>query len=208
MEKYVRSKKASQMIGIHPRTLYQWEKKGKIKTIRTPGGHRLYDVHAFLNDLDKNKINNNVNDNINIINKIDKNNEKIKIGYVRVSSIGQKNDLERQKFQMQKLYPNHMIIEDIGSGMNMNRRGLRKIIKLAIGGKIDEVVIAYKDRLARFGYELIEDLIKEYSQGKIIIINRRHTPEPEEEIVQDVLQIMNIFVAKMNGMRKYKIKKI
>lgn len=202
MEKYVKGKQASQIIGIHQRTLYIWEKKGKIKTIRTPGGQRLYDVHTFLNDANKlNKL----TDDKKVIDDI---NGKMKIGYVRVSSLGQKNDLERQKFQMQKLYPNHTIIEDIGSGMNMNRRGLRKIIKLAIANKIDEVVIAYKDRLARFGYELIEDLIKEYSHGKIIIINRRRVPEPEEEIVQDVLQIMNIFVAKMNGMRKYKVKEI
>ncbi len=84
---------------------------------------------------------------------------------------------------------------------------LRKVIKLAIAGKINELVIAYKDRLTRFGYELIEDLIKEYSNGKIIIIKDKDDKEPEEELVQDVLQVMNIFVAKMNGMRKYKKKK-
>jgi putative resolvase len=67
-------------------------------------------------------------------------------------------------------------------------------------------VIAHKDRLVRFGYELIEDLIKEYSNGKIIIINKTtENKRPEEELAYDVLQIMNVFVAKMNGLRKYKI---
>ena len=100
---------------------------------------------------------------------------------------------------MVKRFPKHMVIEDIGSGINLN--GLRKIIKYAIEGKNK---VAYKDRLARFGFELIEDLIKVYSNGKIIIINKNKDLEPEQELIKDVLQIMNIFVAKMNGLRKYK----
>lgn len=123
-----------------------------------------------------------------------------------MSSLGQKNDLERQKRIVKKEYPNHIMIEDIGSGMNLNKRGIRKIIKLAIEGRINELVVAYKDRLTRIGFELIEDLIKEYSNGKIIIINKNDNLEPEEELAFDVLQIMNIFVAKMNGLRKYKNK--
>ena len=109
-----------------------------------------------------------------------------------------------KRFYMKKRYPNHDLIEDIGSGMNLNKRGIRKIIKLAIENKLDELVVAYKDRLTRFGFELIEDLIKEYSNGKIIILHKEENEEPEEELVKDVLQIMNIFVAKMNGLRKYK----
>ena len=131
-------------------------------------------------------------------------NKRYKIVYVRVSSQSQKDDLERQKIYMKKRYPNHDLIEDIGSGMNLNKRGIRKIIKLAIENKLDELVVAYKDRLTRFGFELIEDLIKEYSNGKIIILHKEENEEPEEELVKDVLQIMNIFVAKMNGLRKYK----
>ena len=96
------------------------------------------------------------------------------------------------------------MIGDIGSGINLNKKGIRKIIKLAIAGKINELVIAYKDRLTRFGYELIEDLIKEYSNGKIIIINQK---DDMESLVQDVLQIMKVFTEKMNGLRKYKKKK-
>ena len=104
---------------------------------------------------------------------------------------------------MKKKYPKHLLIEDIGSGINLNRRGLNKIIKLAIAGKVKELVVAYKDRLARFGYDLIENLIKEYSGGKIIILNQLKVKEPQEELVEDMLQIMNIYVAKMNGLRKY-----
>ena len=132
---------------------------------------------------------------------------RIKICYARVSSIGQKDDLTRQKEVLTEMYPTHKLIEDIGSGINLTKRGLLKIIELAINGKIEELVIVHKDRLARFGYELIEYLITKYSNGKIIIMNKQETMEPEEEMVKDVLQIMNVFVAKMNGRRKYNIKK-
>ena len=100
-----------------------------------------------------------------------------------------------------------MIIEDIGSGINFNRKGLRKIIKYAIEGKINKVVVAYKDRLTRFGFELIEGLIKEYSNGEIIIENDNEIKkEPKEELVEDVLQILNVYTAKLNGLRKYEKK--
>ncbi len=103
---------------------------------------------------------------------------------------------------MKNKYPTYKVIEDIGSGINFSRKGLRKIIKMAIEGKINKLVVAYKDRLTRFGYNLIEDLIKEYSDGKIIIddeTNKRNK-DPKEEIVEDVLQILNMYIAKINGL--------
>nr|AEX62973.1 hypothetical protein mv_L769 [Moumouvirus Monve] len=88
----------------------------------------------------------------------------------------------------------------------MERPGLKKLIKMAIDGELNEVVIAYKDRLARFGYELIEWIINTYSSGEIKIINKKEEETPEEEITKDILQIMNVYVAKINGRRKYKNK--
>ncbi len=104
---------------------------------------------------------------------------------------------------MIKKYPNNIIIEDIGSGLNLNKRGIKKIINLAIEGKINELIVAYRDRLTRFGYEMIEELIKKYSNGKITVLNEKDTLEPEEEIVKDIMSILNVYVAKMNGLRKY-----
>ena len=196
---YVGGKKASELLGVHQRTLMQWDKNGKIETIRTPGGKRMYNVKRYLKE-HKQFVES--DDNLELINKLE---GKLNISYARVSSLGQRDDLERQRKIIKLKYPDHIMIEDIGSGINFNKRGLRKIIKLAIEGKINELVIAYKDRLTRFGFELIEDLIKDYSNGKIIIINNVDDLEPEEELVYDVLQIMNVFVAKMNGLRKYKI---
>lgn len=203
-DKFVGGKRASEILGAHQRTLYQWEEKGLIDTIRTPGGKRMYNVDKYLKENGKIRADVKPKD----LEELDEGDEKLNISYVRVSSLGQKDDLERQKEMIQKQYPEHIMIEDIGSGVNLNKRGLRKIIKLAIAGRINELVVAYKDRLARIGYELIEDLIKEYSGGKIIVIDEKDEREPEEEIAHDVLQIMNVFVGKMNGLRKYKKKEI
>jgi predicted site-specific integrase-resolvase len=202
-DKYVPSRVATKQLGVHQRTLYQWEQKGWIETMRTPGNKRLYNVDKYLRENRNKEINEETNKNLE---KLGEKKERLKLSYVRVSSIGQKDDLERQKLMIRKKYPNHEMIEDIGSGINLNKRGIRKIIDLAIEGKIEELVVAHKDRLARFGYDLIEDLIEKYSKGKIVIAEKKEDMLPEEELAQDVLQIMNVYVAKMNGLRKYKKK--
>ena len=102
-------------------------------------------------------------------------------------------------------YPNYIIIKDIGSGLNYNRNGLLEIIDKAIKGEINELVIAHKDRLTRFGFELIENIIKKYSKGKIVIVNKQNNETPTEELTKDIISIMNIYVAKVNGLRKYKM---
>jgi predicted site-specific integrase-resolvase len=197
MEKYVGGKEASKILGVHQRTLYQWDKKGWIKTIRTPGNKRLYNVEKYIN-LKKCEIKE--CEDLEELNKIK---DKLNICYVRVSTHQQKDDMERQKEMLKKEFSDYIFITDIGSGINFNRKGLRKIIDLGISGKINKVVVAYKDRLTRFGYELIEDLIKKYSEGEIIVLNKKGEIEPEKELALDVLQIMNVFTAKMNGLRKY-----
>ena len=202
MEEYLSGSKASKILGVHQRTLHNWDEQKIIETIRTPGGKRLYNVKKYLANIEKNKPKEEVKKTeINIRENLY--NTKKKIIYARVSSVGQIDDLERQVKLLKDTYPNHELIKDIGSGLNMNRKGLRRIIDYAIIGEIEEIVVVYKDRLTRYGYELIEYLIKKYSNGKIIILNNKKK-EAKEELVEDVLQIMNIFVAKINGMRKYK----
>lgn len=196
MEKFVGGKKACEILGVSTQTLYNWDKSGKIETIRTAGGHRKYNVEKYLSGQGKKTKEEQL---IKITN-----NKKLNICYVRVSTVGQKDDLKRQKEYMIKKYPKYEIIEDIGSGINFNRRGLRRIIKLAISGHINKLVVAYKDRLTRFGFDLIEDLIKEYSDGVILVDNERKEKEPKEELVEDVLQILNVYTAKLNGLRKSK----
>ncbi|AGC01820.1 transposase [Acanthamoeba polyphaga moumouvirus] len=188
MTKYVRRKEVLDVLKVHYQTLYRMEEKGLIDVKRTNGGHRLYNLDKYLR--------------VNGLNK----KEKINVCYCRISSKKQSSDLDNQIYYMKKKYPNHLIIKDIGSGINMERPGLKKLIKMAIDGELNEVVIAYKDRLARFGYELIEWIINTYSSGEIKIINKKEEETPEEEITKDILQIMNVYVAKINGRRKYKNK--
>jgi predicted site-specific integrase-resolvase len=194
LSKYMKNKGACKALGVTYQTLHRWDALGKLKTIRTPGGVRLYDIEGYLKGYT-------TNNNINETNT----NDKKKICYCRVSTPGQKNDLERQINMMRNLYPNHEIIKDIGSGINFKRKGLLRIIDLAISNQIDEVVVAYKDRLCRIGFEIIEYLIEKYSNGKIKILNDTEG-NPQEEVVKDLLQILNVFSARVNGLRKYKNK--
>ena len=106
---------------------------------------------------------------------------------------------------MQNKYPSYEIISDIASGLNFNRSGLNKIIKYSLTGELNELVIAYKDRLARFGFDLIKNIIKESSNGNIIILNSSDD-SPQEELTKDLVSIINVFSAKLNGMRKYNTK--
>ena len=200
---YVSGKVATRILGVHVRTLYNWDASGKIDTIRLPGGKRMYDVKKYLAQFNHGDEELEPSDASAPPPDIPQ--TKLNIAYIRVSSNGQKNDLERQRAYMMSKYPEHQIIEDIGSGMNLNRRGLMRIIHYAIAGRINELVVAYRDRLARFGFELINNLITTYSHGKIIVIHSDKDQDPEIDLVRDTLQIMNIFVAKMNGLRRYKV---
>ena len=204
-EEYISGKEASKILGVHQRTLYQWEEKGQIQTIRTPGNKRLYNVKKFL---ELNKCKDKPIEECKDLDELDKKQERLNICYTRVSTINQKNDLDRKKDLLKAKYSNYIFIEDIGSGLNLNKRGLNKIIHLAIQGKVNELVVAYKDRLTRFGFELIEEIITKYSKGKITILNKRQDTNPEEELVKDVMAIMNVYVAKMNGLRRYTNKPI
>lgn len=200
MNNWVKIGEASKIIGVHPRTLYNWENKGLIQTKRTEGGMRLFNIEKYINEK---KCDNDI-ECIEKLNEINNSKNKLNILYARVSTPNQKDDLERQKNILKSKYPNYYLIQDIGSGMNLNKPGIKKIIHLAIEGRINKVIVAYKDRLARFGYELIEDLIKEYSNGEIIILNKEEDTNPEEEIMKDIMMVMNVYISKLNGLRKYK----
>lgn len=190
MEDYKTPKEASKILGVHWQTLRNWDANGTIETIRTPGGKRLYNVTKYLLENNKTEI---INTN------------RKKVCYCRVSTLGQKSDLVHQVDLMKKKYPTYEIIQDIASGLNFNRIGLNKIIQMALNKELEEVVIMYKDRLARFGFELIEMIIKESSNGKITIVNNTDD-SPEEELTKDLVSIINVFSAKLNGLRKYKKK--
>ena len=188
--KYVGRKKVLETLNIHYNTLYNITKRKEIEYI-TVGNKNYYNLTEYIV---RNKIENKRKIAV----------KKRKICYCRVSSNKQKEDLTRQVEYMKTKYPNHEIIKDIGSGLNYKRKGLLEIIESGIKGEIEEVVVAYKDRLTRFGYEMIEYVIEKFSNGKIKIENIEEEKTPQEEIVKDIMSIMNVYVAKINGLRKYK----
>jgi putative resolvase len=182
---YLPSRKASKHLGVHPNTLRHWADTNKIKFIRNPAGQRLYDVASLEPEPQSN----------------------LQYCYCRVSSYKQKDDLQRQISFLKEKYPNHTIVSDIGSGLNFKRKGLLSILEQASLGNIQEVVVAHRDRLARFGFDLIRWLL-EKNGGRILVLDNL-TLSPEKELVTDILSILTVFSCRIHGLRKYsdKIKK-
>jgi predicted site-specific integrase-resolvase len=185
-DKYYTPKETSEKLGVHFQTLRLWEKQGKIDCVRSPGGKRFYDLTGFLK-----KYNNNDNNNDNEI-KTEETNIRKKICYCRVSSNSQKIELGNQIKYMKKKYPDYELLYDIGSGINFNRTNFNKIIDYGINNQLESLAISYKDRLCRISYELIENILKKYSNCTIIIENEEEK-NPEEELIEDMLQIVTIF---------------
>ena len=126
--KYVSKREALKQLGISSMTLLKMAENNTIEYMKTDGGHRKYNINKYIKE---NKIKTEKEQLKEII-ESNNNTDKIDICYIRVSTLGQKDDLERQKLFMTNKYPNYELIEDIGSGINFNRKGLRKIINLAI----------------------------------------------------------------------------
>ena len=183
-------------IGKTIQTLRNWDKNNTFKPAYvTNAGTRYYSQEQLNNFLGlKGKI---------------KINKKI-VGYCRVSSNKQKDDLEKQienvrKYMIAKGYQ-FEIITDIGSGINYNKKGLNQLIDMITNSEIEKVVVLYKDRLIRFGYELIENLCEKYGTTIEIIDNTERTEE--QELVEDLIQIVTVFSCRLQGKRANKAKKM
>lgn len=176
---YVPSRIASKQLGVHPKTLRIWADSGRIPSIKDPSGQRRYDIDAFLRSTKSRR----------------------SICYCRVSSSKQKDDLERQIAFLKTRYPNHEIIHDIGSGINFKRKGLNALLESICSGDVEEVVVAHKDRLARFGFELIQWIATKHSTRLLVLDNT--SLSPEQELTQDLLSIVHIFSCRLHGLRSY-----
>ncbi len=185
---YLSPKKASKILGVHWMTLRNWSEKGKIETIRSAGGKRFYNVSKYLKEHSE---------------LPQEETKRRNICYCRVSSHGQKEDLENQINYMKGMYPEYEILSDIGSGINFKRANLKKIIGYGIKNELETLVVSYKDRLCRIAFELIEEILVEYSKTKIRIINSEEKSS-EEELVDDMLEIITVFSSRLYGMRSYK----
>ena len=194
MKKYYSIRKLSKTIDVSAQTLRNWEKSGKlIPEYKTASGYRYYSYDQVATLTGK------VTDK-----------SKITIGYCRVSSTKQKDDLKIQvenvkAYLLAKGEP-FEIIEDIGSGVNYNKKGLLSLIQKIIDGKVNKVVVLYKDRLLRFGYELLENIANMYGVSIEIIDNSKKTEQGE--LVEDLVQIITVFSCKLQGKRAEKTKEI
>jgi len=184
--------KFAKSLGVSIQTLRNWDKEGKLKpTYVTENGYRYYSKDLL------NKFR-----NIKNVNKIKKKN----ILYARVSTKNQKDDLDRQvdnlkQYAYSKGY-SFEIITDIGSGINYKKEGLLKMINLVECGEVDRIIVLYKDRLIRFGYDLIEYICK-LNDTKIEIVDNS-TISKEQELTEDLIQIITVFSNRLYGARSKK----
>ncbi len=195
MNRLISINEASKRLGVSISTLRRWDETGVLVAERTPNGHRRYDI---------NKINPNL---LHGINQLDRKT----VAYARVSSHDQKEDLERQ-IQVLELYCAKQgwtfeIINDLGSGMNYHKKGLKQLLDGILNNQIGRLVLTHKDRLLRFGAELVFALC-EARNIEIVIINQGENLSFEEELAQDVLEIITVFSARLYGSRSKKNKKL
>ena len=190
---YLSINKVAKQLNKSAQTLRNWEKTGElIPAYKTKSGYRYYTEEQI------NKL----------LGKEEK--ERVTIGYCRVSSKKQEDDLKRQvenmrSFLCAKGYK-FEIITDIGSGINYNKNGLNILINKILNEEVNKVVVLHKDRLLRFGFELIENLCKRYGTSIEVVDS---TPKTEEqELVEDLVQIITVFSCKLQGKRANKMKKV
>jgi predicted site-specific integrase-resolvase len=185
---------ASRTMGVSPQTMRQWEISGELVPDRkSSSGTRYYDLDKLLGL------------------KIRDKESELTIGYARVSSRDQKHDLTRQSMLLESYCASKgwafEIIRDMGSGMNYRKKGLKHLIDLILEKKIGRLVLTHKDRLLRFGAELVFSLC-ERRDVEVVIINRGEEVPFEEELAQDVLEIITVCSARLYGSRSHKNKKL
>jgi putative resolvase len=137
--------------------------------------------------------------------------ERVVVGYARVSSATQKDDLERQKqlihsYAKDKGYDEIQIVSDVGSGLNEKRKGFIKLLEMVAERKVSKVIVAYKDRLTRFGFETLRKPFQAFGTEIEVINSEEKTPQ--EELVEDLITIASHFAGKLYGMRSRKYKEV
>lgn len=190
MEKFIRPETACSILKVVPGTLRLWANTGKINFITTKGGHRRYNVDEFLQ----------CNGHSPVI--ISKKN----FCYARVSTYSQKKDLDSQQELFKIKFPDNTIVTDIGSGINFKRKGLLFLLEQSLKGNINELIITHKDRLCRFGFEIISKVI-EFNGGKIVVLYDEEIVSPEQELVRDLISITTVFSSRLYGLRSHSLKR-
>ena len=192
--KFYSAKTVTKILGVTAQTLRNWDKENKLKpTYVKSNGYRYYSEESILAYTQERKTKKNLN----------------VIGYTRVYKENE-TELSKQKENIEKYlkekYEHYEIIEDIGSGINYNKPGLLKLIEKINKKEVDVIVVLYKDRLLRFGFELVEHFAS-LNNVKIEVLDKIDKTQ-DEELVEDLVQIITVFSCKLQGKRKSKTKKI
>ena len=193
--KYYSSKDVTKILGVTAQTLRNWDKEGKLKPSYTKSnGYRYYSEDVILSYTQERKTKKDVN----------------VVLYARVSYKEQQDDLERQISNLKEYakdkYEKYDVISDIGSGINYENPGLKKLIEMINKKQVDVIVVLYKDRLLRYGFELVEYFAK-LNNVKIEVIDKIDKNQ-DEELVEDLVQIITVFSCKRQGKRKKKTKEL
>ena len=195
MDRLVGIGEAAAALGVSVTTLRRWEAEGRLPAEHTAGGHRRYNLAKLLPERFR---------------AVQHPSRKT-MAYARVSSHDQKADLERQK-QVLELYCAQQgwtfeVIADLGSGMNYRKKGLKRLLDAIIDDQVGRLVIAHKDRLLRFGAELVF-AICEAKGVEVVILNQGEDTSFEEDLAKDVLEIITVFSARLYGSRSHKNQKL
>ena len=177
---YVKISTAAKELGVCVATIRTLVDAGEIKSIRSPGNHRLVDIKSYSGSEEEEP-------------------EKLKYIYARVSSNKQKADLERQVERLQEEYPDHKVIKEISSVINFKRKGLRSLVDKAIKGMVGEIVVTNRDRLCRIAWEHFSWLFE--SCGVNLIVLNQQEQSKAEELNEDLLTIIHVFSCRHYGAR-------
>jgi excisionase family DNA binding protein len=195
-ERLLRPKEVCQRLGISYSTLFRWVREGRIRAIRTADGvYRISEseVRRIAEGLPISK-------------------EVRAIIYTRVSSADQKSDLERQiQYLMQycssKGYRVVDVLSDVASGLKTDRRGLLKLFDYVVNRQVDVVVVTYRDRLTRFGFEYLEHFFNQYGV-RVEVVFGEEPKDSYRELVEDLIEIVTSFAGKLYGLRSHKKKRL
>jgi len=188
---------ASKELGVSTKTLRRWADDGKIKFERSPTNQRRF----YLSDIKR-----------IIPRDIDQVDARITINYARVSSHDQKADLIRQAQVLEAFSASKgwqfETIQDLGSGLNYQKKGLKKLLKRILSGEVGRLVITHKDRLLRFGAELVFAMCEEFDTEVVIVNKSSEELTFEQELVTDMIDLVTVMSARMYGARSHKNKKL
>ena len=178
------------LVGVSVNTLQRWDRQGRLTPPRTPGNRRLYtDEHLAL------------------VARTSRLNGRITIVYARVSSQTQKPDLDNQIHVLEKFctangWAVHEWVKEVGGGLNFRRKHFLRILDAVVLGRIERLIVAHRDRLCRFGFEMIEHLCRTHDCD--LVVMNQESLSPEQEMVQDMLSIVHCFSARLYGLRNYR----